>query len=100
VSSVLRVLRIVAASLLGFSFGILAVLIGVLLLCNLAGLLFGFSKPSPACDAYHEKRQSNFQYYLVPVTRYACKENAGLLQPYTSDFIRWFGAPAERNSRE
>ena len=76
-----------------FRLAILVALVaaGLLLLCNLGGLFFGFENPSPVCNALEAHKQTNFEYYAFPIAKYACKKNAGLLQPAVSNAIVWFG---------
>lgn len=62
---------------------------------NGLGLLFGFEKNSDGCVHYQEKKQTNLEYYAFPITRYACKENGGLLQPATGHFVDWLGKKHE-----
>jgi hypothetical protein len=61
------------------------------LIVNLTGLLLGYENPSPFCNALDSKNQTNLEYYFTPVGPYACKENAGLLQPAVKDLFNWLG---------
>lgn len=80
---------------------IICVFIGVLAInfvtVNTFGLLLGFEKVSGVCYNIKKNEQTNLEYYFLPISVYACKENAGLLQPAASNLFKWFNSP--RNIR-
>lgn len=78
--------------------GAIGLLIGgalVIVICfgifNLFGLLFGFEYRAEVCRDFRLHSQANWAYYGFPIAPYACKKDAGLLQPATSNFFTWLG---------
>lgn len=89
IKSVIKFLSSGVFSILGASFSIALIFF---ISFNSFGLLFGFEKPSPACNNFVNKTQTNFDYYFFPIASYACRPNGGLLQPFAKDVFNWFGS--------
>lgn len=56
---------------------------------SIGGILFGYGANRPVCMHMRRQELTNLEYYLMPVARYACEQNFGILQPYTDNFVSW-----------
>lgn len=62
-----------------------------------AGLLFGYENPSPICFKVKHSEMTRADYLVFPVAGYACREGAGLLQPYASNLAGYLNeVPGEK----
>lgn len=79
--------------LLAVPFAASLVVILFFALFNGIGLLLGFETRSEMCVNYKNNEQSNVEYYVFPVTPYACSPKGGLLQPGVKNFFQWLESP-------